>query len=184
MYKEAHPNLTHIEYTVRPKAKKAWAGTGDFMPGDHCTFCRAKSQCRARSDFMQAAVADDFKEPALMSEEDLLKVLQRAGLIKKWLNDVEEHLLERAVDGKPPAGYVLGNMSTKRRIDDEDRVKLLLIRQGFQAEDLVEPPSLKSVAQLEKLVGKEKLIGLLGDLIVKPIGSPKLVESKAKDDFA
>lgn len=210
MYKEAHPNLTHIEYTisqprlehistekmdlptllawaehtVKPKAKKAWAGSGDFVPGDHCTFCRAKSQCRARSDFMQAAVADDFKEPALMSEEELLLVLQRAGLIKKWLSDVEEHLLEQAVDGKPPAGYTLGNMSTKRRIDNEDRVKLLLIRQGFQVEDIVDPPALKSVAQLEKLVGKEKLIGLLGDLIVKPIGSPKLVESKAKEDFA
>ena len=133
---------------------------------------------------MQAAVADDFKEPALMSEEELVKVLQRAGMIKKWLSDVEEHLLEQAVDGKPPAGYVLGQTNTKRKISDEDRAKLLLIRQGFQAEDLVDPPSLKSVAQLEKLVGKEKLIGLLGDLIVKPKGSPTLEKSKAEEDFA
>jgi len=209
MYKDAHPNITHIEYTisqprlehistekmelfqlldwaehvVKPKAKKAWAGSGDFMPGDHCTFCRAKSQCRARSDFMQAAVADDFKPPALLSEEELVKVLKRAGLIKKWISDVEEHLLKRAVDGDVPAGFTLGYTSTKRKIDDEDRVKMLLFRQGFQAEDIVEPPRLKSVAQLEKVVGKEKLIGLLGDLIVKPEGSAKLVEFTAPSDF-
>jgi hypothetical protein len=209
MYKDAHPNITHIEYTisqprlehistekmelfqlldwaeytVRPKAKKAWAGSGDFVPGDHCTFCRAKSQCRARSDFMQAAVADDFKPPALLSEEELVTVLKRAGLIKKWISDVEEHLLKRAVDGDVPAGFTLGYTSTKRKIDDEDRVKMLLFRQGFQAEDIVEPPRLKSVAQLEKVVGKEKLIGLLGDLIVKPEGSAKLVEFTAPSDF-
>lgn len=210
MYKDAHPNITHIEYTisqprlehistekmalpelldwaehfVKPKAKKAWSGAGEFVPGEHCTFCRAKFQCRARSDFMQASVADDFKKPALLSESELLTVLQRASLIKAWISDVEEHLLTQAVEGNPPTGYMVGYTNTKRKIDDQDRAKMLLIRQGFQAEDLVEPPSLKSVAQLEKLVGKEKLVGLLGDLIVKPKGSPKLVESGAKEDFA
>ncbi len=39
-------------YFVKPKAKKAWAGSGEFVAGDHCQFCRAKAVCRARSDFV------------------------------------------------------------------------------------------------------------------------------------
>lgn len=208
-YRDAHPNITDIEYTisqprlehistesmklhqlidwadhvVKPKAKKAWAGAGDFVPGDHCTFCRAKAQCRARSDFMQASVADDFKPPALLSEGELLKVLKNAGLIKGWIKDVEEYLLVRATNGEVPAGYTLGHTNTKRKIKDEDKAFDILSRKGWSADEIFEPPTLKSVAQLEKVIGKETLSTLLGDLIVKPEGEPKLVETKAKEDF-
>jgi len=37
---------------------------------------------------------------------------------------------------------------------------------------------------LEKQVGKGHLQDILGDLIVKPAGEPKLVPSKAREDFA
>lgn len=209
-YKEGRPNLTHIEYTivqprlehistekmtlvelldwaettVKPKAKKAWAGQGEFIPGDHCTFCKAKAQCRARSDFMQAAVAEDFSAPALLSDDEIVLVLQRVGQIKAWLKDVEEFTLKRAIDGNPPTGYVLGKTNTKRKIEDQDRAKLLLVQKGFHPEEILEEPALKSVAQLEKLAGKERLAEILGDLVIKPEGEPKLVESKAHADFS
>ena len=175
--------LSWADNVVKPAAKLADKGEGPFVPGNHCTFCKAKSSCRARSEFSTIEAAKDFKAPALLTEQELLEVLKKANQTKKWISDVEEHLLKRAVDGDVPAGFTLGYTSTKRKIDDEDRVKMLLFRQGFQAEDIVEPPRLKSVAQLEKVVGKEKLIGLLGDLIVKPKGSAKLVEFTAPSDF-
>jgi len=172
------------ETTVKPKAKKAWAGQGDFLPGSHCGFCRAKFQCRARSDFANDAVVDDFKAPALLSDEELLKAFKRSTLIKSWISDVEEHLLAQAKDGKPPAGYILGSTNTKRKISDPERAKMLLIKQGFPEDEIVEAPELKTVAQLEKIAGKEKLAGVLGDLIFKPEGEPKLVESKIVAEFS
>ena len=31
-------------------AQKAFSGLGEFVPGDHCRFCRGKAQCRARAN--------------------------------------------------------------------------------------------------------------------------------------
>lgn len=209
-YKEAHPNITEVEYTihqprlesittetvtldslldwaehvVKPKAKKAYAGQGDFNPGEWCLFCKAKSQCRARSDFNDVAAAMDFKAPALLTDQELVAVLQRASKSRSWLKDVEQYLLDRATEENiVPTGYTLGQSKTNRKIIDTAAVAYKLRHYG---EDIFEERSLKSVAQLEKLVGKNPLQELLGDLIVRPEGEPKLVPAKddAKEDFA
>jgi hypothetical protein len=206
-YKEAHPNITEVEYTihqprldsitsetatldsildwaehvVKPKAKKAWAGSGDFVAGDHCGFCKAKAQCRARSEFNNMSAAMDFREPALLSEAELSKVLTNAKRTRSWLKDVEDFLLERAeTDGITPQGYQLGFTNTKRVIDDCEKAAVKLRHYG---EDIFEPKTLKSVAQLEKIVGKDELGHLLGELIIKPVGEPKLVPVKKATEF-
>jgi hypothetical protein len=207
-YKEEYPNIEAIEYTihqprldsittdhttldklvewanyvVKPKAKKAWAGQGDFVAGDHCQFCRAKAQCRARSDFNNLAAAADFKEPRLLTEDEMVNVLENASKTRKWLSDVEDYLLNRAKEGGTiPQGYTLGKSSTNRRIQDAGQAAEKLWQYG---NDIYEPRTLKSVAQLEKLVGKAKLQELLDDLIVRPEGEPKLVKSKAVEEFS
>lgn len=210
IFKASHPNLKHVvctivqprvnnisteeitvsellnwaETVVKPQALKADKGEGEFVAGDHCTFCKAKAQCRARSEFMQAAVADDFRPPATLSDAELTKTFRRIPQIKAWLKDVEEYLLNQAVNGAPLPGFTLGKTSTKRRIEDQELAKIKLVDAGFDEDELFEPATLKSVAQLEKIVGKEELKQLLGQLIVKPEGEHKLVEDKTKEDFS
>ena len=206
-YKDAHPNITEVEYTihqprldsittdsttldkllewaehvVKPKAKKAWSGAGEFVPGDHCQFCKAKAQCRARTEFNNVAAAADFREPPLLSEDELAKVLTNASKTRKWLKDVEDFLLERAeTDGVVPTGYMLGFSNKNRVIDDTEKAAVKLRHYG---EDIFEPKMLKSVAQLEKVVGKDELKHLLGELIIKPVGDPKLVPAKKATEF-
>ena len=210
-YKDAHPNLSEIEYTihqprldsittdtttlpklldwaihfVKPKAKKAWNGDGDFIPGDHCQFCRAKQQCRARAEFNDMDAARDFKAPALLTEVEIIDVLRRSSAIKKWLGDVEQYILDRATDdGVVPEGYELGRSKTNRKIEDVEAARAKLIKAGFKEEDIFAPPTLKSIAQLEKL-DKEGVNAALGDLVVRPEGEVKLVLAKksAKADF-
>jgi hypothetical protein len=91
-------------------------------------------------------------------------------------------MLTQATDhGIMPTGYELGQTSTNRKIEaQEDAVKKL---QKAGIDDIFTTPSLKSVAQLEKQVGKGHLQDILGDLIVKPEGEPKLVPSKVKEEF-
>ena len=48
--------LDWANYFIKPKAKKAWAGSGEFIPGEHCQFCKAKAQCRVQHRTRQARV--------------------------------------------------------------------------------------------------------------------------------
>ena len=84
------------QYFVKPKAKKAWSGSGDFLPGEWCQFCKAKAQCRARSDFNNELAKLEFKAPPLLSQEEVSDVLVKAQNLRTWVNDVEEFEIGRA----------------------------------------------------------------------------------------
>ena len=174
------------DYFVKQKAKKAWAGSGEFIPGEHCQFCRAKAQCRARSDFNNEIAKLEFRAPALLTDDEIDLVYSRAGSLKTWANDVESYITERAVkDNVIPKGYKLTTTKTHRKIGDEVLAATALIEKGFSKDDIYKPASLKSIPQLEKLGQKGQVAGLLGDLIVRPDGEPKLVKdtNQAEEDF-
>ena len=171
-------------YFVKPKAKKAWGGAGEFLPGDWCQFCRAKAQCHARSDFNTELAKQEFKAPPLLDNDEISIVLSKAQQLRTWANDVEEYALTRAVDqGIIPLGYKLGTTVTQRKIYDTELAAAVLLEKGYKEEQIYIPKSLKPIAQLEKV--NKKIAGELGELVQRPIGSPKLVQVKetAKDDF-
>jgi hypothetical protein len=174
------------KYFVAPKAKKAWAGTGDFIPGDHCQFCRAKAQCRARSDFNNEVATLDFRPAPLLSEEEFDLVLSRVGDLKTWANDVEEFANQRAINENIiPRGYKLYTPKGNRKISDTDLAATVLTEKlHIDKADLYEV-KFKSVAQLEKLGQKGQVAATLGDLILRPDGTPRLVKDETlKEDFA
>jgi len=172
-------------YYVKPKAKKAWAGSGEFLPGEWCQFCRAKAQCRARSDFNTELAKQEFKDPPLLDEEEVSEVLVKAQQLRTWVSDVEDYALSRAVEQNiVPPGYKLSTTTTHRKISDSALAATVLVEKGMDPAVIWEQPKLKSLAQLEKLNKQVKT--WLGDLVQRPEGSPKLVKAKedAKEDFA
>ncbi len=174
-------------YFVKPKAKKAWGGAGEFLPGDWCGFCRAKAQCRARSDYNTELARQEFKEPALLTEEEVSEVLIKAQNLKTWCNDVEEFALNRAVEQSIiPPGFKLSTTVTHRKITDSALAATVLVEKGMSPDAIWEQPKLKSIAALEKLSAKGQVVSWLGELVQRPEGVPKLVKAKedAKDDFA
>jgi hypothetical protein len=174
-------------YFVKPKAKKAWSGAGEFLPGEWCQFCRAKAQCRARSDFNTELAKQEFKAPALLTDDEVSEVLVKAGQLRTWANDVEEFALTRAVEQNiVPPGYKLTTTTTHRKISDSALAATVLVEKGMSPEIIWEPPKLKSIATLEKLGPKGQVAAWLGDLVLRPEGQPKLVKTKedAKEDFA
>jgi len=212
-FKELYPEIREVEYTihqprlnsittdgttlnklidwatfyVKPKAKKAWIGDGEFVAGDHCHFCRAKSQCRARADFNTALAKMEFRDPPLLSDEEMSNVLDKAQDLKSWVNDVEDYALNKAVDtGTVPRGYKLATSVTHRKISDIALASEVLISKGIPKNEIWEQPKMKSIASLEKLGAKGQIITWLGDLVQRPEGSPKLVRDRAgnvSDDF-
>jgi hypothetical protein len=173
-------------YFVKPKAKKAWSGAGEFLPGEWCQFCKAKAQCRARSDFNTELAKLEFKTPALLTEEEFSEVLTKAQNLRTWANDVEEYALTRAVEQEIiPPGYKLATTVTHRKISDHALAAVVLKEKGMSEEVIWEPRKLKSIAALEKLGPKGQVTAWLGDLVLRPDGQPKLVKVKetAEDDF-
>jgi len=211
-FKEEYPNIKEISYTihqprldsistdgttisklvdwasyfVKPKAKKAWSGSGDFLPGEWCQFCKAKAQCRARSDYNQELAKQEFKEPPLLSEEELVEVLAKAQDLKQWTNDVEDYALNKALTEQViPKGFKLGTTVTHRKVVDQELAAKVLVEKGLKEEQLWEPKKMKSVPSLVKLGTKGQVESWLGSLVQRPEGSPKLVRVKetAKEDF-
>jgi hypothetical protein len=177
--------LDWSNYFVKQKAKRAWAGSGDFVPGDHCQFCKAKAQCRARSDFNNEIAALDFRPAPLLTDEEFDMVLSRVSDLKTWASDVEEFANQRAINENIiPRGYKLYTPKGNRRIIDPDLAVVILEEKGFNKADLFET-KLKSVAQLEKLGQKGQVAATLGGLILRPDGTPRLVKDETlKEDFA
>lgn len=178
--------LDWANYFVKGKAKKAWAGSGEFLPGEWCQFCKAKATCRARSDFVNEIAKLEFRPAPLLDEAEIALVLDRAETLKSWANDVQAYVLDKAVtEGQVPFGYRLGTTVTHRKIKDDKLAANVLIEKGFSESDIYTKPSLKSVSQLEKLGTKGQVAQILGDLIARPEGQPKLVktDSDVKEDF-
>jgi len=173
-------------YFVKPKAKKAWSGAGEFLPGEWCQFCKAKAQCRARSDFNTELARLEFKAAPLLDEEEIAEVLIKAQNLKTWANDIEEYALDKAVTCNAiPPGFKLSTTVTHRKISDHALAATVLVEKGMDAQVIWEQPKLKSIAALEKLGPKGQVTAWLGDLVLRPEGQPKLIRIKetAEDDF-
>jgi hypothetical protein len=172
-------------YFVKPKAKKAWGGTGEFLPGDWCQFCRAKATCKARSDFTNEIASLDFRPAPLLTEEEFELVLSRASQLKSYVNDIESYATQRAIDEDIiPVGFKLVIPKGHRKIADFALAEVILTEKlNIQKEDLYETKP-KSVPQIIKLGKKGQIESALGDLIVRPDSAPKLVPDNTVEDFA
>lgn len=167
------------ETQVKPAAIKAYAGEGDFVAGEHCRFCKAKTRCRALADHNLAAVREEFTNPALLSDDEVLEIYEKADGITKWLSSIGEHVLAEALNGKQWANHKLVEGRSNRVITDEARAALALAAEKFTEEQIYNK-KLKGIGDLEKLAGKAKFEKLVGPYVQKPQGKPTLVHESDK----
>ena len=179
--------------TVKPLAKLAFDGKGDFKPGNHCRFCKAADKCRALADYHLACVNDDFDSPDLLDDDEISEILSRADSVIKWLESVKAYALKEALNnGKKWHGFKLVEGRSNRKIVDAEGAARLLKDSGADDSDIWKTRELLTLTALEKNFGKKRLADLLGDLIHKPPGAPTLVDdsdprpefNSAVNDFA
>ncbi len=163
------------EGVLKPAAATAFKGEGDFVPGKHCQFCRAKAQCKALAEENLKASEHEFDDAALLSDGELADILTKADGIKSWISAVEEFALQSALEGKKIPGFKLVEGRSVRRYSDEGKVAETLIANGFKKENLYEPAKLKTITSMEKLITKKTFAALLNGLVIKPQGKPALV---------
>ena len=77
-------------------------------------------------------------------------------------------------------GFKLVEGRSIRKYVDEKQVADRLMENGYKESASYEPPKLKTITAMEKLVTKKAFTALLGDLISKPQGKPTLVPESDK----
>jgi hypothetical protein len=168
---------------VAPRAVQAWEGNGEWtITDDVVKFSKVRAQLRPRAERNFELVDKyDFKESALLNNEEIAEILDRASEIKKWLEHVENYALQQARDNKEtyPGWKVVAGRSN-RKISDEESVLFMLEAEGFDDADILKPRQLQPLGSLEKVVGKAKFAELAADYIVKPEGKPVLVKESDK----
>ena len=162
------------------RAQLAWDGQGEFQAGEHCRFCRARFNCRARAEANLELAKMDFQKPELLTDEEIGEVLKQADELKAWVSDVFDYALEQARDhGKKFKGWKLVEGRSVRKYADEEAVAKTLLEAGYKEEQIYEK-KLWGITAMEKLLGKTKFGELLKGLVVKPAGKPTLVPESDK----
>lgn len=171
--------------SIKPIAQMAIAGKGDFKAGEHCQFCRVAERCKALAEYQFSLAQHDFKDPDLLSDEDIADVLNRVDDLVSWASSVKKYALKEAVQNdKRWPGWKLVEGKSSRAITDEAEAAKCLEEAGYTAEQIWKPRELFGITALEKVVGKKNLASLLADVIAKPPGKPTLVpESDPREEW-
>lgn len=160
---------------LRPKAKIAFEGKGEYVAGSHCKFCRARGICKANAVYNLEITKHDFKDPALMSDDDVSDVLTKADVFSSWLTAVGDYALNESVNrNKKWPNFKLVAGRSNRKYTDESTVITRLFDAGYD-EDSTCTKKLLGITALEKKIGVESFKEIVSEFIIKPDGKPTLV---------
>lgn len=161
---------------IKPIAQKAFNGEGEFVPGEHCKFCRAKAQCRARANEFLALEDFGMKEPELLSDVEIGQILEKAMDLESWVKALKDYALGETLKGKEIPGWKAVEGRSQRNFVDIEKAFEHLKANGIDEAVLYERVPL-TVSKLEKQLGKKQFKELLEEpgFIEKTPGKPTLV---------
>lgn len=163
--------------SIKPKAQAAFMGFGEYHAGDWCRFCRANGICKAQAE-QQTSAFDDFAEAvgnpqALLTPEEISAVLERGKNLAEWFKTIQEKALEMMLNGDKIPGYKVVEGRSQRAWTDQDKALEKLQASGIERAAIYDSVP-KTLAQLEKMLGKAKFDELVSEFVFKPQGKPTL----------
>ena len=166
------------EEVLKPKAILAYNGEGEYVPGEHCTFCKAAVRCRARAEEKLKLAESEFRMPPLLTDAEIEAILTVLPDLTKWANEIEAYALDAALNhGKEWTGFKVVEGRSVRKYRDEAKVAEAAKKAGYTD---IYRQSLIPMTEMEKLMGKTEFEEVLGSLIYKPPGKPTLVPETDK----
>ena len=163
--------LVWADQVLAPAARLAYEGKGDFSPGEHCRFCKARAVCRARAaQAMDLMKVDCAKAPTL-SIAEIADILPKADRLLSWTNDVRSYALSQALAGTRYPGLKIVEGQSFRHFKDEEAVVRLVSEAGYDPWNY----ELKSPHAMSKMMGRKRFEELLGSQVIRPRGKPLLV---------
>ena len=159
------------EEVLKPAAELADKGEGIFRSGPWCKFCKARAICKERSKVALDILNQEFRNPNLLSDNEIEEVLLKADDISSYLNDIKDFAVAKALDGKKWINFKLVEGRSTRKFTDEGSVINVLKDNNINPYDT----KLRSITDIEKELGKAKFKSLLEQYVNKPQGKPTLV---------
>lgn len=161
------------EEELRPKAEMASKGEGEYTPGSWCRFCKAKSTCRARAESFLELARMEFQPPALLSDEEIAEVMEKADELSRWASDIMAYASAAAInEGRHFDGYKIVEGRSVRKFSDPKAVEQAAREAGYTD---IYNKTLITLTAFEKLMGKETFQEILGRYVEKPKGKLTLV---------
>lgn len=167
--------------SIKPIAEQAFVGKGEYVPGDHCGFCRAKETCRARVEQFFSAGSLAPMKPPIISWDEVGDVLKRAGGLVSWYNSLKHLTLAEILKGGEVPGWKTVEGRGSREYVDIDTAFAYLQEKGIAEAVLYVRQPLTPPA-LEKELGKQQYKELLevpGHVVSRP-GAPTLAPIEDK----
>jgi len=169
---------------VAPRARLAWAGEGEFQPGEHCRFCAAKAICSARVAEAMKLFRYGLESPGVIPDEQIPEILATLDLAEAWISDIRNYAESQALRGQKWLGYKLvRGKRPNRKWSDPEEAKAQLLRAGYGLEQF-EKHELKPPGEIEKTIGKTAFRALLDGLVSQGEGRLTLVpESDKRQEY-
>ena len=195
--------LDWAESYVRPRAKLAFEGKGEQVPGDWCRFCRARTSCKAcaaealalvKTEFLDldsGVLADEqeetdataaydpdttaptFKSPALLSKTDIEKMLPTLNRIESWIEAIFAYVSSEAINHGVCWDGYKVVEGRSKRQFLDPKAVAGAATQAGYTD--IYKTEMISLTEFEKLMGKKKFQEVLGGYVVKPPGKLALV---------
>ncbi|MCD7752237.1 MAG: DUF2800 domain-containing protein [Lachnospiraceae bacterium] len=166
------------EETLRPAGQAALNGEGIQKAGSWCRFCKARFTCRERANEGLKLAKMEFREPPLLSDDEIVEVLKVADELSKWASDVYAYAQDQAiVHHKQWKGYKLVMGKSNRKYTSEQEVAAAAEAAGYTD---IYKRSLIGITEMERLMGKKEFAQVIGPLVYKPAGKLTLVPESDK----
>ena len=164
------------DQVLAPTAELSFNGDGEYHCGEWCQFCKAKADCRERANANMELAKFEFRQPPLLTDEEVEEILGRIDELIAWASDIKDYALQAAISGKQWSGYKLVEGRSNRKYTNEDAVIAAVTAAGYDPYE----HKILGVTAMTSLLGKKQFNDILGGLITKPQGKPTLVPDSDK----
>jgi hypothetical protein len=123
-----------------------------MQEGDHCRWCAAKPICPRMTGAVERALKAKLIE---MPAQQIAAQLRQADMVESYITDLRALAFEMLQNGVDVPGYKLVAKQSRRQWVDKAKIEAWADVNGI--EDAYEPPTIKSPAQLEKVLKKAKI---------------------------
>ncbi len=166
------------EEVLRPRAAMALIGAGEFAAGSWCRFCKARNQCRARAEEFLKLAKMEFRQPALLDDEEIAEIITKADELAKWAADIYAFAQDEAIiHGKQWPGFKIVEGRSARKYSSEEEVAAAAEAAGYRD---IYKKTLIGIGDMERLMGKAEFQRILGAYVYKPQGKLTLVSDTDK----
>lgn len=171
---------------LKKHALATLAPDAPLVSGSHCRFCPAEAVCPQRACQALVVVQDAFDDlteleqtpaeavkaklpiPQLLKPAQIAAILNAAPAFRAYVEACEEHAFQLLNRGEEVPGFKLVPKRAKRDWNRVDEVHAaLLLLHGYDDDQIFEPKTLRSPAQIEKLMGKKVFANEMSGYVVK-----------------